>query len=232
MSNANPSAFLLSFLLLCLLAFGKVGLHQVAAGELQAWEKRQKRLESESIALFRAILEKREKDNEDKPATCELGAEWLDYAVPRGIAETYFGLTVPANLSPSSRPSQPAAILDPKGAMREAFCSEKEAKEKLQPTLDKLKKGELKDEKQSSRTLPGFRTYRLEYSAPIFGRRYSRAVVIGSGRTSLWWLKADGKVYNDFDEGIWASIYVKRRGRWHLLRNESIAAASGGAPPQ
>ncbi len=116
--------------------------------------------------------------------------------------------------------------------MREAFCTEKEAKEKLQPSLDKLKKGELKDEKLPGIISRGFRTYRLEYSAPIFDRQYNRAVVIASGRTSLWWLKPDGKVYNDFDEGIWASIYIKRKGRWHLLKNESVAGASGGVPPQ
>lgn len=228
MPNVRSSGLLL----LSLIALVKAGLHPAIAGDLQPWEKRQKRLEAESIALFQTILEEQEKENKEEPAACEIRAEWLDYAVPQNIAEKYFGLTIPADLSPSFTPGQPPEILDPKGTMREAFCTEKEDKEKLQPTLDKLKKGELKDEKQPSKTLRGFQNYRLEYSAPIFDRRYHRAAVIVSGRTSLWWLKSDGKVYNNFDEGIWASIYVKRKGRWHLLKNESIAAASGGAPPQ
>lgn len=217
--------------LLFLIALGNTGIQQAEADETQAWEKQQKRFKSESIALFQSILETREKEATEKPVPCGFRAEWLKYGVPQNIGEKYFGLTVLADLSPSFDPGEPPEILDPTGSMREAFCTEKEDEEKLRPSLDKLKRGELKDEKRPSRT-QGFRNYRLEYSVPLFDRHYRKAVVIAGGRTSLWWLKADGKVYNDFDEGIWASIYVKQNGRWKFLRDEPIAAASGGAAPQ
>jgi hypothetical protein len=224
MSKASLS----TLLLLSLFAFGKAGLHQATAGELQAWEKRHKRLQAESIALFQAILEKRPKDNEGEPAPCELSSDWLDYAVPQGIVEKYFGLTIPADLSPSSTPGQPREILDPKGTVPEAFCTEKEDKEKLQPILDQFKKGELRDE-QTGKTFKAVGNYRLEYSAPIFDRRYTRAVVVVRGRSSAWRVQPDGKIYHGSGEEIWASICVKRKGRWYFLRNESIARSKGGS---
>ena len=211
-----------------LIILGGLSLHEAAAGDLRVWEKRQKRFEAESVALFQVILERREKEDGKKPSPCEFRAEWFEYAVPQGIAEEYFGSTVQADLSPPSNPGEPAEILDPKGAMREAFCTEKDDDEKLQTALESLKKGELKDGKEPAKSLRRLENYRLEYTIPIFDRHYRRAVVVSSGTRSLWWIQADGKQRRYFDKSIWASIYVKRKGRWHLLKDEPLAAGHGG----
>jgi hypothetical protein len=228
-SSSMPSnKFTWIVLLATQLALGGAGLHRAAADELKLWEKRQKYFEAESIALFQVILEEREKDGKKRPSPCEIRAEWLDYSVPQGIAEKYFGLKIYADLSPSYTPGEPPEILDPKGIKREVFCTKKQDDEKWNALLEDLKKGEVKDEKEPGRSLRSLENHRLEYSIPIFDRHYRRAVVIGSTENSRWWVQPDGRLRSSFDSGIWASIYVKRKGRWQLLKDEPLAAGHGG----
>lgn len=226
-SSNLPNVKSLALLIPSLIVLSTAGFHQAASAELQPWEKQQKRLKEESIALFQAVLEKGGKDSERKPAPCELRAEWLDYAVPQGIAEKYFGLTIPADLSPSFTPGELPEILDPKGTMRTAFCSKKEDGERRHAMLESLKDGKLTDEKEPGTSAGDFATHRLEYTVPIFDRHYRRAIVITSEENSRWWFQ-DGKRRHYFDDAVWASIYVKRKGHWHLVKEETLTTGHGG----
>jgi hypothetical protein len=211
-----------------LLVCGAIGFDQVSADELKPWEKMQRHFEAESIALFQVILKEQHEDDKRKLSPCEIRAEWLDYSVPHYLAEEYFGLKIPADISPSYRPGELPKILDPNGDMRETFCTKKQDDEKRQSLLERLKKGELKKEQEPGESLKSLENRRLEYTIPIFDRRYQRAVVIGNAQNSRWWVQMDGRVRSYFDLGVWASIYVKRKGRWQLLKHEPIASGHGG----
>jgi hypothetical protein len=210
------------------LALGSAGLHPVAAGEPTSWEKHQSRFRDESVALFQVILDEQKKEQEKEFSSCEIRAEWFDYSVPQSIASTYFGLTIPADLSPSYTPGEPREILDPKGVMQDAFCLAKEDDEKQHLLLESLKQENLRSDKEPEKRPRSPRNRRFEYTVPIFDRHYRRAVVIGSARNSWWWVQPDGPLRSGFDLDIWASIYVKRKGRWKLLKHESVASGHGG----
>ena len=115
-----------------------------------------------SVALFQVILDEEKKEREKDFSSCEIRAEWLDYSVPQGIATTYFGLTIPADLSPSYAPGEPREVLDPKGVMQDAFCSTKEDDEKQRPLLESLKQGELRADKELEKRSRPLTNSRLE----------------------------------------------------------------------
>ncbi len=211
---------LIGFVLaLCICLCSLAGATATQASELDAWEKARERVKREAIELFRIILQ----DDKEKPAPCEFRAKWLEYSIPAH----YFGSHIPAGLVPSNVPTDPEEIMDPSGTMREAFCNEADDELRLSFLVESLRRKELKDEKKPTGLVNSFRIFRREYTFPIFDKNYRRAVIVSSGLERFWYWKPDGQFRFGIEMMGGASIYEKRKGRWHFIKHDNFFHGHG-----
>jgi hypothetical protein len=194
-----------------------------SAGELDAWEKQRQRLKREAISLFQAVLQE---ELDGKPDQCQFRTKWNDYAVPSSIAHEYFGVKVPADLTPSSEAGEPEDILDPTGTIRDAFCDELNDDLRLAYVIESFRRGEPTAEVSPRSHSSWIEIFRREHTFPIFDKDYRRAVIISTG-TRRFWYKRDGRFRGGLEGGAFASIYQKRHGRWQLLKHEFLSSWHG-----
>lgn len=216
-----------SLLALCAILLPAVGSGQAAAGGPPDWQKAQDRLQQEAVELFRVILQERETGLQRKPEPCEFRTEWDNYPITWIVARDYFGLKVPAELVPWMIAGSPMEIMDPSGKMPEAFCAEADDELRLSFVVESFRRGELKDEKRSIGGTHRFEIFRIEYTFPVFDRKYRRAIVMRTSINRSWYRKRDGVVRRGLDMLVGASIYEKRKGRWRFLRHENVAHGHG-----
>jgi hypothetical protein len=206
-------------LVLSLCVYGAAGVAAACATEMDIWQKTRERLKREAIELFRVILQ----DQKEQPAPCEFRAKWLKYPIPA----QYFGSHFHADFVPSNIPAHPAEVLDPSGAMGNAFCNEAEDELRLSFLVESLQRKELRDDKDPKSLLNGFAVTRREYTFPIFDKNYRRAVIVSSNLKRSWYWWPNGKFRPGIESGVGASFYEKRDGRWRFIKYRLFAAAHG-----
>jgi hypothetical protein len=128
------------FSLFCTLWLGLLatfGPHDAVAAE------RPDRLTREAVALFRSVV-KQHKPREF--GSCTLTDRWNDYPVPEEVARRHLGMKLHAELVSPSR-TTPAEVIDPEGAIRQAFCSNSEAAKQTEALVEGFRSGAINIEK-------------------------------------------------------------------------------------
>ncbi|MBZ6074762.1 hypothetical protein [Microvirga puerhi] len=206
----------------CVALLTSAKIDSAISGE-EVWEKHQRKLKQEAVELFQAVLS----EIEYKPKRCEFQIDWHDYAVPEEVARSYLKSTIHADLVPPHHATTPAEILDPAGAIREAFCTEEEEKKWQSSLVEELSAKDVASKSGDGPASSQFSTLRREYTFPIFDKNFRRAVIIVSGIERSWSRRPNGQI------GRWmhlmggASIYEKRNGQWRFLKHENLFHGSG-----
>ena len=137
------------------------------------------------------------------------GEAWMDYAVPADLAGKHLGRRNSASGVPP--PASPRAVLDPRGARPEIFCSKDESRARRDAAVAALR--------------PGERTTRigLAYTWPAFDAAGRTAIVIVEHDVGSWHRDADGSTVRASGEmfGV-AHVYKKRAQRWRRVATEEV----------
>jgi len=137
------------------------------------------------------------------------GEAWMDYAVPVDLARKYLDRSDDKPAAPP--PASPRAVLDPRGARPEIFCSRDESRARRDAAVAALR--------------PGERTTRigLAYTFPAFDAAGQTAIVIVEHDVGTWQRHADSSGVRASGEmfGV-AHVYKKRGRRWRRVATEEV----------
>jgi hypothetical protein len=202
------------FFLVASLATGvSLAPHDVAADAAQA------RLRREAIDLFRQGV---------RPALdasagrCAVRDAWFDYAIPESIARLHLGLAIHADLVPPDHQTRLREVIDPGGRAPDAVCTDAEAKQRQDELMADFKKAR-PDSAAGAPASPRLVISHTEYSFPVFGANYRRAVIVVGRTTLIWGASSTGDVKAiGLETGGVAEVYVRRRAGWRLAARELL----------
>ena len=135
--NGREAALLCILLALCLALSAAFKSRAATAEEQPA------KLKREARELFRNVVERKTTE----PGHCFLADSWLDYPVPEDVARQHLELTIHAELSAPYHGTSPPEVIDPDGAMPQAFCGESEARRQRDTLVESFRRGILKIDK-------------------------------------------------------------------------------------
>jgi hypothetical protein len=177
------------------------------------------RLTLEAIALFRSVV----KHKLGELGSCALADRWNHYPVPEKLARRHLGMKLHAELVSPSTATTPAEVIDPQGAIRQAFCSNAEAARQMEAQVEDFRRGALNIEKGPFDVHPRLRVVIRDYSFPVFDRGYRRAVIVITYTSRDWVKVSDGEVRSLGLSGAGeAVVYAKHGGLWQSVAREHL----------
>ena len=214
--NGREAALLCILLALCLALSAAFKSRAATAEEQPA------KLKREARELFRNVVERKTTE----PGHCFLADSWLDYPVPEDVARQHLELTIHAELPAPSHGTRPPEVIDPDGAMPQAFCGESEARRQRDTLVESFRRGILKIDKGPFDLHPRLAVPRSQYSFPVFDASYRRAIIVFSYTTYDWAkISGDEVLALGATAGGEAEIYQKRDGLWRRVAREPLFSA-------
>jgi hypothetical protein len=132
-------------------------------------------------------------------------------------------MRVHAELASPSTATTPAEVIDPEGAIRQAFCSNAEAARQMEAQVEDFRSGALNIEKGPFDLHPRLRVVIRDYSFPVFDRGYRRAVIVITYTSRDWVKVSDGEVRSLGLSGAGeAVVYAKHGGLWQSVAREHL----------
>jgi len=180
--------------------------------------ERPDRLTREAIALFRSVL----KHKPGELGSCTLANRWNRYPVPEEVARRHLGMKLHAELvSPNT--TTPAEVIDPEGAIRQAFCGSSEAARQMDAQVEDFRNGGVNVEKRPFDLNPRLTVVIRDYSFPVFDRGYRRAAIVMAYTSRQWVKVSDGEVRSLGISGAGEAVVYAKHGRlWQRAAREHL----------